>query len=54
MEKSMSDICAFCKLPIAEDEVTFTDDEGQIMHLDCSESKKDESEDYLEADSDSD
>lgn len=50
----MTDICAFCQLPISDDELTFVDDEGHILHSTCAEVEAEESEQYLEADSDSD
>lgn len=31
------DICVFCKQPINDDEGTFTDDEGNTLHLTCAE-----------------
>lgn len=50
----MGIICAFCELPIGDDEATYTDDEGHVLHLTCAEVEAEESEEYLERDSDND
>ena len=36
------DICAFCKMPIGDDEATFEDDQGNILHLTCAEVEAEE------------
>lgn len=50
-EDSSLDMCVFCNQSIGNDEATYTNDQGQMLHLTCHEIQVEENADYLEADS---